>query len=189
MTDVDEIAEQLVMALRAVDQADVPSDLRGVAFDHALKFAATGESVHRKGQAAGQSEEGYSLLSEIASRVGADYEVVSSVFEEKDDAVHLIVGRTQLPNGSSRAASMRDVALLVASGRQAAGLEDYTATSVIRRECEEIGVLDSSNFSVEVARLGMRARGGSKSREVHATRHQLELAGELMTRIVGGEGS
>lgn len=190
MTNADAIAQRLTAALKAVEQAEVPSDLRDVAFAHALDLLNTssGEPTGRNYSALSSGGEENGLLVEIAERVGVDFQVVSGIFEQKDDQIHLVVGRAQLPNRDSRAASMRDVALLVVTGRQGAGLEDYTPTSLIRRECEEIGVLDSSNFSVEVARLGMRARGGPKSREVHASRHQLEVAGELMVRITGGEG-
>ncbi|HET8566578.1 MAG TPA: hypothetical protein VFL77_08910 [Solirubrobacterales bacterium] len=187
MTEPGPIAQRISVALEAVEEAQVPSDLRAIAFAHALESAANPSQPTVGAARPDGPEDGAGMLDAISQRVGVDQHVVSGLFEERDGEVHLTIGRAQLPNGASKAASMRDVALLVAAGRQAAGLEDYTPTALIRRECDELGVLDSSNFSVEVSRLGLRTRGGSKSKEVHANRHQMEVAGELMTRIVGGE--
>lgn len=187
MTDPEPIVQRITMALKAVEEAQVPSDLRAIAFAHALENSGDPSKPAPAPARPNSPEDEAGLLDSISRRVGADQHVVSRLFEERDGEVHLTVGKAQLPNGESKAASMRDVALLVAAGRQAAGLEEFTPTSLIRRECDELGVLDSSNFSVEVARLGLRTRGGPKSKEVHANRHQMEAAGEMMTRIVGGD--
>jgi hypothetical protein len=190
MTEMD-LVERLAAALDAVEQAGIPAELRAEAFAYALAEMGGAAGASQKRNESGESAAAAdpdSLLATMAKRLGHDLEVIAHVFEQEGEDLHLIVSKAQLPHGGSRAGAMRDVALLLSVGRQAAGLEDYTPTTLIRKECEEIGVLDSSNFSVEVARIGMRARGGAKSREVHANRHQFAQAAELMQEIAGGEG-
>jgi len=58
---------------------------------------------------------------------------------------------------------MRDVSLLVAAGRQAAGIEDYTAATLIRRECEELG---SARFIELRRRAGANRNALSRRAEV-----------------------
>jgi hypothetical protein len=184
----DDIVKRLSTALETVNAAEIPDDLRAVAFWRAYvelaEEAATPSPDHPPGPS-GDKVVNDTLLGQISRSLSLDYDVVTAIFEQTDDGIQLIVPKGSLPNASSKAASMRDIALLLAAGRQAAGLEDYTALSIIRDECSELGVLDASNFSVEISRLGMRARGGRNSREVRASRHQLEQAADLMGRIGG----
>ncbi len=189
MTEQKRIVRLLKAGLEAVEEAEVPSELKPIAYRHALEVLGgtasmpTPEAPRPSEDAGGET----ALLTAIAKRLKLDLDVVTHVFEEEGDQVHLIVTRAKLPNGNSKAASMRDVALLVTAGRQAAAIEDYTAAALVRQECEELGVLDGPNFSTELGRLGMRARGGPKSKEVHASRHQLEQAAELVSQIARGD--
>jgi hypothetical protein len=189
MSDQDQLVRRLKAGVQVIEEAQVPRDLQPIAFRHALETLGNGsspsETLTRADDKGGRTS--VSLLGAIAGRLKLDLDIVTHIFEEEGEQIHLIVTKGKLPNAGSKAASMRDVALLLAAGRQAAGIEDYTAASVIRRECEELNILDASNFAVELGRLGMRARGGPKSREVHASRHQLELAAELMLEIAGGD--
>jgi hypothetical protein len=188
VSDQDQLVQRLRAGLRVTEEAGVPKELQSIAFRHALEALSGRDSAPKP--PAGISDEdssaNTSFLEAIASRLKLDLDVVTHVFEEENEQVHLIVTKNKLPDASSKAAAMRNVALLLVAGRQASGIEDYTAASVIRRECEELKVLDASNFAVELGRLGMRTRGGPKSREVHASRHQLDLAGELIREIAVG---
>lgn len=185
MSGQDQIVEQLKAGLQAVEEAGVPPDLQAVAYRHALQMLTGETPIPGPGRDSGSGRESAEnpLLVSISRRLQIERDVVAHVFEEENDQVHLILTKARLPNSKSKAASMRNVALLVAAGRQAAGIEDYTPAALIRHECEELGVLDPPNFSVELGRIGMRTRGGPKSREVHASRHQLEEAANLMVRI------
>ena len=185
MTTPADIASKLSSALEIVDAAKIPDDLRAVAFWQACVALDAGVPFvpHNSSTSSGGALGEDNLLGRIARRLSLDYEIVTAIFEEKEDEIQLIVPKGKLPNASSKAASMRDIALLLTAGRQAAELEDYTPLSLVRRECDELGVLDSGNFSAEVGRLGMRAQGGRNSREIRASRHQLEQAAELMSGI------
>jgi hypothetical protein len=180
-----DIGALLSRAVAIVGAADIPDDLRSVAFSYACTAL---EARPRPSDGDPSSPEAYdshadSLLPQIAQKLGVDHDTVTAVFEEDDGDIVLILPKNMLPNTGSKASSMRDIALLVAAGRQAAGLEDYTSLSLVRKECEELGVLDANNFATEVGRLGMRAQGGRNSREVRASRHQLEQAAALMRDI------
>jgi len=182
-----DIASKLSSALEIVDAAKVPNDLRAVAFWQACVALDAGVSGAPYSSSTSTSDTlgEDALLGRIARRLSLDYEIVTAIFEQKGDEIQLIVPKGKLPNASSKAASMRDIALLLTAGRQAAELEDYTPLSLIRKECDELGMLDSGNFSAEIGRLGMRAQGGRNSREIRASRHQLEQAAELMSSIAG----
>jgi hypothetical protein len=188
MNGQNQIVEQLKAGLQAVEEAEIPPELQAIAYHHALRVLAGGTPIQGPGDNSKSAQAGAEnpLLVAISRRLRVDLDVVMHVFEEENGQVNLILNRARLPNPKSKAASMRDVSLLVVAGRQAAGIEDYTPAALIRHECEELGVLDPPNFSVELGRLGMRTRGGAKSREVHASRHQVEEAAGLMMRIFGG---
>jgi hypothetical protein len=180
-----EIVAKLSAAQNIVNAADIPSDLRAVAFWQAFQALEGGilgteeGSLIQRDESADEND----LLAKCARRLNVSHDVVSAIFEQEGEGLQLIVPKGKLPNSNSKAASMRDIALLVAAGRQAAGLEDYTPLSIIREECAEFGLLDTNNFSTEIGRLGMRGQGGRNSREVRASRHQLEEAAELMSGI------
>jgi hypothetical protein len=80
---------------------------------------------------------------------------------------------------------MKAIALLVAAGRQAAGMEEWTQATAIREVCRNFGVLDVANFATEVASLGdvFLVRGKGQSREFKVTRHGYEEAGRMALRI------
>lgn len=189
MSEQGRIVQLLKTGVEVVDEAGVPPELKPIAYQHALELLGGTPSVPASAALGdrGEAGGGASLLAAMAKRLSLDIDVLTHVFEEEDDQVHLIVTKAKLPNRDSKAASMRDVALLVTAGRQGAGIEDYTAAALIRQECEELGVLDSTNFATELGRLGMRGRGGPRSKEVHASRHQLEQAAELIARIATGD--
>jgi hypothetical protein len=88
--------------------------------------------------------------------------------------------------------AMREVALLVTAGRQAAGLdEDRTDTSTIRAVCTDLGVLEKNLFREEMGRLGNFVTSKPKGRfgrEFKITRHGNNEAANLVKRMTGGAG-
>ncbi len=93
-----------------------------------------------------------------------------------------------LPEPGRKAAAMRDIALLLVVGRQAAG-EEQTALAEVRQECEAVGVLDSPNFSSEISKLEFRIRGPRNDRTAKANRNHFEQAADLVRRMRIQEGS
>ena len=190
-----EIADRLGEAAAAVALADLPQEFRALAYERALdavglRLGSSGvpapappASVAAGAVSSPLTEGGQLEL--IASRLELSLETVERVYEvDEKHGLRLILKRAMLPRPEQKAASMRDVALLVTVGRQAAGLEEYTSFAMIRSECEDLRVLDGSNFSAEVAKLEMRRRGGRNNQEAKANRHHYEETAELISGIV-----
>lgn len=194
MLSPSELTNLLRRAAEAVEQAGLPEDLRPIAFQRSLDALGVGGGAAAGGNAPplgagadGDQRHTREGLASIASRLGLDKELVASVFEEDDGQLRLIVKRAMLPEPSRKAASMRHVALLVTVGRQAAGLEEYTAYGSIREECRDLKVYDGPNFASEVGKLEFRTRGGRNSREARANRHHFDEAAALIRTIVQGD--
>jgi len=89
---------------------------------------------------------------------------------------------------SKKQQAMREVAYLVAAGRQAIGLEEFTGWKTIRDTCENRGVLDSSNFGLAMGKLdgeGLRIKGKGAARELKINAAGYEKAGEIIIRMAG----
>jgi hypothetical protein len=149
--------EVLVTTLEDVKQSDTPDDLRMIAFSkvfdlHSGANAPVTPSYTGLGATAGSGAttattptSSNDLLAAIAVRVGTDRETVAEVFDQRNGELELIIGAGKLP--AQVAAGTKEIALLVAGGRQAAGVEEWTALDVVRDVCADFKKLDSGNFS------------------------------------------
>lgn len=198
MGTTDDITERLKAAASAVEAADLASDLRPIGFLRALDALGLPPTERELGGPAtpspveGLEDEVSSkqsgdpdskLLTGIARAFRLDTGVANQIYDATNGELRLDIGPAMLPD-QTKAAAMRDVALLMAAGRQAAGLGDFTPLKVIREECDALGVLDSGNFSTEVGRLGFRVQGAGASREIKANRRHHEAAAGLIRRIL-----
>lgn len=195
MLSPTELKKRLKQATEAVEQAGVAEDLRPIAFQRSLDalgvgavpVEATGTPQLEANARSDDDENGDvprgRMLGKLAARLGVDQEAVDRIFDEEAGVVRLILKRGMLPEPGRKAASMRDVALLVVIGRQAAGIEEYTAYDSIREECRELKVYDGPNFATEVAKLEFRTRGGRNSKEAKANRHHYDDAADLVRRM------
>jgi hypothetical protein len=194
MLSPTELKERLKQAADVVEHAALPEELRPIAFEHSLHALGVGSASAGAGdqqqprrtepdETESVGTRGGGVLGKIAKRLGLDYEVVAQVFDEEDGQVRLVVRRAMLPEPSRKAASMRHVALLVVIGRQAAGIDEYTAYDAIREECRELKIYDGPNFSTEVGKLEFRTRGGRNSKEAKANRHHYDEAADLVRRM------
>lgn len=191
-----EAQKRLEEALKTLRAVELPESLEVVAFERLLdaqglpaspqpgslggsepKASASPHSV-----AVASSDD--SALTSLAKQFRSDLGDVTQVYDFQDGDLQLILRRDMLPEPSKKAVSMRHIGLLVAAGRQATGLEEWTAMTKLRDECRELGVLDSSNFSTEIGKLGFKVRGTGVKREVRATRHHLAEASDLLSQIV-----
>lgn len=148
--------EVLIATLEDVAETDTPDDLRAIAFSKVFdlrsgsaagtpsRSGAVGSSGTATAASTAQSLTG-DLLAAIAARVGTDRETVAEVFDQRNDDLELIIGAGKLP--AQVAAGTKEIALLVAGGRQAAGVEEWTALDVVRDVCADFKKLDSGNFS------------------------------------------
>lgn len=188
--DAQQIADRLKVAAEALELAGVPDDLRAPAFKSALNAVglpdAKGAGIPAPPTAhiLGAPAQAGSRLEAISQRLGVEMGAVAALFEEDDDqGIRLILRRSMLPEPDQKAASMRQVALLLTVCRQAAEVEEYTPFSLIRGECAELKVLDASNFATEVGKLELRRRGPRNKQEAKASRHHYEDAAELIRAI------
>lgn len=189
----DAIHSLLAAAAADVEAAGVPDDLREAAFAAAVEMRRGGiapspspSAPALRGPVAPLSIDPGSWQSAVASALSADPEDVGEAFDLVDGRMHLTIPPSRLPK--QKAAAMKDVALLVCSARQAAGLDEdgFTDTAIVRDECRDLGVLDVANFASEIARLDdlMSFRGSGRSRHLRVNRRGLERAGERLKELL-----
>jgi hypothetical protein len=151
--------EILIGALEDVEQAGLPDDLREVGFAKAIDLraapAAAGPSSASGGVAnptvvptpadLAEDNGNGSPIATIAGRLQIAPDTVSEVFATHGGDLEVIVSVGRLSNRAATAT--KEIALLVAGGRQAAGLDEWTSWDEIRRWCAEFKKLDSPNFA------------------------------------------
>jgi hypothetical protein len=199
---VEEIAERLQQAQAAVKQAELDEDLRELGFARALDAVGLGGAAappapppppavwqNGGGGDGDRQATGDGPIAAIAAQLELPVDTVGRVYREHEGQIQLAFKRAILPNRASKAASMREVSLLTATGRQASGIEDATSFAVMREECRAYGVLDSPNFAGEISKLDFRLSGGRNDRQATALRHHYEDAADLIGRMVGGPSS
>jgi hypothetical protein len=193
-----EVHEVLVQALKEVDEANVPQELRAVAFGKAVDLVAanaggTAEQSQQRRRdlgGSGHPATGDSAPDRIANRLQLDVAVVQDVFHYDDDrGLQIVINAKKLE--ASRSGGTKQLALLVAAGRQAAGLDedDWTDVNEIRQVCQDYKKFDSGNFAKHIA--GMKhefnVRGSAQKRMIKVARPGWDAARELVERLAGAE--
>lgn len=152
----DEIKDLLADAVSIVDDANIPSDLREIAYSKAVDLLANrgahGSRATSADPAGRRAESSASWIKALSIAMGRDPVELEEVFFSEDDETPL-VGVNPIHLGDNAAERSRSVALLVAGARQVSGLEQATSSEVIRQECKRLGVFDSGNFSTTIGRL------------------------------------
>ena len=160
--------EVLIAALQDVEDAKIPDDLRAVALWKAIDLRAGIGAVERPGAGSTPTGAGSSRLQQeattgdtgarsgdslasIAHRLGLDRATVEEVFTVQGADLELIVPVGKLP--SKVAAATKEIALLIAGGRQAAGVEEWTSWDIIRVVCIDYKRIDSTNFAKTVREM------------------------------------
>lgn len=186
-----ELEQALKRAAEIVENAKLPADLRATAFEKALD-SLMGTSSATSGASAGSSKPatpaaptGSDPISLIAKKLGTGTDVASEVYEVKDGTLDVILGTSRLADGV--AAGARQLAVLVAAGRQAAGLESdgWTPTGEIRAICKEFNKFDQANFATTISELDQwfSISGKGVSRKVKMTRAGWEYAAQLVDEL------
>jgi hypothetical protein len=190
------LKEILVEALRAVDEAGVPTDLRQIAFEKAIDLAAQqavtrtdagGEKPAAKAAKAASEVAGESgdALERIAGKLKLDREIVAHVYNvDPEGNLEVVVAPSRLP--AKVATAMREIALLVAAGRQAGGFDsEWTSADEIRQVCEHFKRFDSPNFASALKQMEhvFLMRGTSRKREVKMTAPAWVEATDLVKRL------
>jgi len=186
-----DISEALRQAEKIVDEAAVKADLRVVAFGKTLDVllgSARGGDAGATSSDSGfapPSQGDQEPLTSIARKLGVDVEAVSEVYEVRDGSFDIILGHSRFAEGMSTGA--RQLAVLVAAGRQAAGLDadGWTDGADIRAICKEFGKYDQANFSGTLTSMhdNFSLSGKGSARKFKLTRAGWEYAKKLIQEL------
>jgi hypothetical protein len=185
-SDMDTTA-YLIESLKAIDDAEIPGDLRAIAFEcafrHLTSNAEGGAALLRaagdRGEVPIPTQDGDDV-GLIGARLGLTSDLIHDVFDFSEDEPTIVIPASKLDR--EKAAASKQLALLVTAARQAAGREDWTRAGVIRDVCRDYGKLDSANFATTLLSMGsvFNFRGKGQQREVKLNRHGFERAAELI---------
>lgn len=202
MMDSETIAQRLRIAVEAVETANVPEDLRDIAFTRALDATlgpvappSDPPPVQQGGGGPPASEQtgaGLSVASpmaKLAKHLGIDPVLATQVFDIDEEGLHVALAPSKFSSKVMQA--MEEIARLVVAGRQAAGLDaEWTSFNEIRVVCENRGKFSAGNFSACVSKLdgdGFRVRGTGRKKEAKANATGLEKTGQLIVQLAGQE--
>ena len=187
-----ELKEIFAEALEAVEAAGIPDDLRRVAFAKAIDLVASGvlagERAALPGRvppAVGGQDEG--PLGRIARKLNLSTEQVEGVYHLDGESLGIGVATQRLASGVAPAT--KQLALLVAAGRQAGGFDaDWTSSATIKAICQEFGRFDSSNFAKTIRSMGnlLNFRGRGQELEVKVLRPGWDEAARLVESLTRG---
>jgi hypothetical protein len=181
--DIRQIIEE---AARQVEAADVPDDLRAVAFQKVVDLLASrspGEAGSGGVSGAQRPSQDTSMVDRIAAKINVDPGLVADCYYEEGGDLKLALASSRL--GASRKAATRQLAVLCAAGRQAAGIEDWTGASLIREVCDYYGKFDSNNFAFTISQMDsmFQIRGKGQDREVRVKQPGYEEAAKLIAQF------
>jgi hypothetical protein len=194
------VKEILVSAHAAVEEAGLPAELQEVAFAKAVDLFASEAGISPADKkpakkpttpAGSAGAEGSTeRLEQIASALSIEQaEVEEASHIDAEDELKLSFNAPRLANGSS--AATKQVALLLAAGRQEGGWDTWTETKLIRSTCDELRVLSSGNFANTIADMGdvFSFSGSGRDRKVKIKRKGLQDAAALIRDLTGGDST
>jgi hypothetical protein len=173
--------EILVEAARIVDDIGLPDELRAVGFGKAIDLVARAKAPPGDASYVETSDE----LGSIALKLGLPEESVHGIYHRDGDALGIGVAPVMLEKSPARAT--KQLALLLAAGRQAGGYDEgWTTVGRIRDVCREFGRLDAPNFAGSITEMTdvFTFRGKGTKREVHLTQPGWERARDLIRSLI-----
>jgi len=194
MASADDVVKILRQALKAVKDSGVPAALRPAAFREAVRLLDSDSAspvqiktpVHPR-TTGNRDSGGTGSLESLATKLGVSHDLLVEVYQIDSGNIKLIVASTKLE--SDKRAATRQVAILVAAGRQGAGIDaDWTVSKLIREACGDLGKLDSRNFASTLNSMGdvFSFQGKGQNRKVKVIRPGFERATYLVTELTGG---
>lgn len=128
--------------------------------------------------------------SAIATRLNISIEDIARLYHsDGDQELRLILNTKVLPK--SQAPATQDVAALICAGRQAAKFDEggFTNFDVIRKECNEYGVLNKSNFTGYLKKMKPKflVEGKGMSQTMRVTAQGFDEAAEVAKKYLGQE--
>lgn len=187
--------EILIQAASDIENSGIPTDLRPAAFTKlvdlrlATSVPSSNHGIARVDPPETPTAAGSStVLADIASRVQVSYDSVAEIYHESEGDLGLSVASSKLAPG--KAGGTKEIALLVAAGRQASGIDtEWTSASEIRKQSKDYNRFDQGNFAGAITEMAdvFSFRGRGPSREVRVSRPGWEAATQLMKRLAGEE--
>jgi len=198
MSDPSSLTDSLRAAVLAVEAAEVPDDLREIAFSRALDATlghipttppdATVATHATPLRDADPSISSDSPLRLIAKKMGISATVAETLYYVEEGKLTLVLAPSKFQQSLSHATV--EIGRLVIAGRQAAGFEDWTPVSAVREACQDRGKFNRSNFAAYLGKLdgsGFIVRGSGQGRMFKANAAGFEQAGELATQLTAQE--
>jgi hypothetical protein len=181
------VKELLREAVQAVEEAGVPEDLRVAAFEQAFAtILGPTEALERppKERTASPTDgtDG-DRVGTLAGRLGLDPAIIEDVYYVDNDDLGLSLAPSRFD--ARKAPGTKQIALLVAAGRQGGGWEEWTPLRTIREAVRDYGRLDQANFATTIKNMGhaFNLRGRGRQVEVRVTRPGFEQAAQLIRDI------
>lgn len=168
----------LIASLEDLKGADVSDDLRVIAFSKVFDLHAQATGLHAprntdtgvggrdgRGGAAEIPDVAGDKLEAIAVKASASRETVAEVYEVRDDGLDLIIPQGKLP--APTASATKEIALLLAGGRQAAGIDEVDISRRGARHLQRLqahGLRQLREDHPADGRRVQRAQGGRSGR-------------------------
>lgn len=192
MSSNKEITDILKEAAEAVAAADLPKELQHVAFGKVVDLLA---GTNKVGLASKKPEPGPTSgrlkpssdpddpLQLMADKLKVEVDVIGEIFEAEDGNVKLTIAPSKLE--ASKSSGTKQIAVLLAAARQAAGIEEWTETKTIREVANDYGKVDSPNFAASIGELGdyFSFSGTGKSRSLKMRKAGFEHAADMIKSL------
>jgi hypothetical protein len=187
-TDTASARELANLTWEVLQSSNIPESKQEIAFGAIFAFLAEGYSTsgaeaERPGaEAVNERSAG---LAGIAKALKVDEETASYLYDINGRDLDLTISRDDL--SSDRATAMREVALLLVAGRQAAGIDkDRTDSNEVRNQGVDLGVMAKNTFRQEMGALNPQVTSkpqGRFGRALKMTRVGYDDAGKIAQRI------
>lgn len=191
----------LKAAAEAVKESGVPANLRAPAFEKAVDLLSPGEAERaditddkqtedkRKRKHDEGAVDSTDLVPRIAAKLKVDQQLVEDVYAVDDGELKVVVAASKLEK--TKAGATKQLALLVAAGRQGAGLETWTQSDELREVAKDFGKFDVTNFGKQLRELDdpFNFTGSGTNIKVKVNRGGWEAATALVTKLAGGDKS
>ena len=186
-----EIHKLLADAVAIVEAANIPQDLRPVAFEKALELILSSQTnTDHKSDSSSPSQASSNLSdwgSILSTATNLDLLALEEIYFPGNEGEPL-VGVNPTGLGNNAAERTRKTILLLVAARQIGKIEDTTSAEVLREECKRLGVYDQTNFGTTLGNLRnwFNFTGSGSSRVARLKPSGRDAFLELIAELVNG---
>lgn len=204
-----DVSQILRDALTSVNEADIPDDLRVVAFENAVRLHGPAGPAAANGNApsATSSPNGLGITANVKNSVtaepgldnrvvlmgtelGIDAQAVDRLFAKHEGELQFVGDFEKF--GAAKAAKVQATVVLLVVARQAGGYDDGpTPDLAIRKELDRHGLLDTGNYSKHLAPLRsvLNFNGANKTLNFKPKYEGKQRAKQLAAALLAGPDS